>query len=49
MLGGFVAVLVNLRGTVVVYLCVCSLSVGSGRVIFVSEKSLKLCNAAAHS
>lgn len=31
------------------YLCVCSLSVGSGGVVFVSEKGLQLGNAAAHS
>lgn len=31
------------------YLCVCSLSVGSGGVVFVSEKGLQLSNIATHS
>lgn len=31
------------------YLCVCSLSVGSGGVVLVSEKGLQLSNAATHS
>lgn len=31
------------------YLCVCSFFVGSGGVIFVSEKGLQLSDAAAHS
>ena len=35
--------------SVFAYLCVCSLSVGSGGVVFVSEESLQLSNAAAHS